>query len=171
MNPFDRRRALVFAVLVGSALQVGAAGLVHSWRQAAEHEVEGAREQLQDAQVRAAARAVQVPVVPVVEVPSGPRWRLLEGAEVAVTLERLGELGDDAGVVIDVIKPVPSNQVGRQTFQLAGRGRPALVCEFLAAIEDQDRLVLIENGRFGPGDGEEIAFELGLATYDVRGAR
>lgn len=171
MSRFDRRRGVVLAVLVGTTLQVGAAGLVHTWREAAEHELEGAREQLQDAQVRAAARAVQAPSGPVVAVPSGPRWRLLEGAEVAATLERLGGLGDEAGVVIDVIKPTPSNQAGKQAFQVTGRGRPALVCEFLAAIENEERLVLVDSGRFGPGEDDEIVFELGLATYDNRGGR
>lgn len=171
MSRFDRRRGVVLAVLVGTTLQVGAAGLVHSWREAAVHDLDGARQQLQDTEVRAAARAVLTHATEVLTVPTGPRWRLLEGAEVAATLERLGELGDEAGVVLDVVKPVPSNQAGKQTFQVAGRGRPALVCEFLAAIENQDRLVLVDNGRFGPGDDEEIVFELGLATYDDRGAR
>lgn len=171
MSRFDRRRGVVLAVLVGTTLQVGAAGLVRSWREAAVHEVAVAQEHLQDTQVRAAARAVQVAENPVVAVPSGPRWRLLDGAEVAVTLERLGELGDEAGVLLDVVKPVPSNQGGKQTFQVSGRGRPALVCEFLAAIENQDRLLLVDSGRFGPGDDEEIVFELGLATFDNRGPR
>lgn len=171
MTGFDRRRVVVLAVLVATTLQVGAAGLVHSWRETAVNDVAVAEENLQDTRVRAAAHAVQVPDTPVVAVPSGPRWHLLEGAEVAVTLERLGELGNDAGVAIDVVKPVPSNQAGKQTFQVTGRGRPALVCEFLAAIENENRLVLVDNGRFGPGDDEEIVFELGLATYDLRGVR
>ena len=74
MSRFDRRRAVVLAVLVGTTLQVGAAGLVHTWRRTATHELEGARVQLQDAQVRAAARAVQAPVRPCPTRACARRW-------------------------------------------------------------------------------------------------
>ena len=80
-------------------------------------------------------------------------------------------LGIEARVTFDAIKASTSNVAGKQSFQLSGHGTPQQVCEFLAAIEKHDRLIIVESGRLTPGGGELVAFDLGLATYHRGGVR
>lgn len=92
-------------------------------------------------------------------------WRLLDGAEVTVTLQALQALVDASGVTLVAAKPAPAGKGGRQTYLLAGNGRPEDVCRLLAGIERCERLIVVESGRITPRSEEQVDFELGLATY------
>lgn len=169
MIRLSRRHVVLLSVLLVTLLQGGAAGAAHWWRGESERAVASEQEQLAVAQRRNAARGEE-PVDPT-PVPVAPQWLLLDGPDVAATLQRINELGVDAKVVFDVIKASASNTPGKQAFQVAGRGAPLRVCEFLAAVERNDRLMIVESGRFQPGDDQEVAFELAIATYHRGGAR
>jgi hypothetical protein len=164
---------VAFGIVVGTGLQAAAAGVVHWWRgeldqelAAGQHEVERLRGDLAR-QVEASAASAPAPTA----APAGPRWQLLDGPDVAATLERLNRLGVDHKVAFETVKAVQSNTQGKQSFLLAGRGTPQQVCEFVAAIEQDDRLVIVETGRVMPGGGEQISFEFGVATYHKGGTR
>lgn len=163
------RRGVVLLTLLATLLQGGAAGVAHWWRSESDRAVAAEQEQLAVAQRRNAARGEQPSDVE--PAPVAPQWRLLDGPDVAATLQRVNDLGVDAHVVFDVIKASASNTTGKQVFQVAGRGAPPRVCELLAAIEKSERLMIVESGRFLPGDEGEVAFELSIATYHRGGGR
>ena len=100
---------------------------------------------------------------------SGPGLR--RRGDYSIADRRVNELGVDARITFDVIKASASNTPGKQAFQVAGRGAPQNVCEFLAAVERNERLMIVESGRFTPGDEKEVAFELAIATYHRGGGR
>lgn len=163
------RRGVVLLTLLATLLQGGAAGVAHWWRSESDRAVVVEQERLAVAQRRNAARAEQVPEPE--PAPVAPQWRLLDGHDVAATLQCVNELGAEKHVVFDVIKASASNTTGKQAFQVAGRGVPQRVCEFLASIERSERLMIVESGRFLPGDEGEVAFELAIATYHRGGGR
>ncbi len=164
-----RRGLVVLAILSVTLLQGGAAGVAHWWRVDSEKALRAEQEALADAQRRSTARGEQEQ--PKDPEPVGPTWSLLEGPDVAATLQRVNELGVEAGVTFDLIKASASKTPGKQAFEVAGRGKPGSVCGFLAAVEQNDRLMIVESGRFTPGDEEEVAFQLAIATYHRGGGR
>lgn len=163
------RRGVVLLTLLATLMQGGAAGVAHWWRSESDRAVTTEQEQLVLAQRRNAARGEHSPEPE--PAPVAPQWFLLDGPDVAATLQRVNDLGVDAHVVFDVIKASASNTAGKQAFQVAGRGTPQRVCEFLASIERSDRLMIVESGRFLPGDEDEVAFEFAIATYHRGGGR
>ena len=159
------RQWLAFVVVVGlTVVQAGAAGLAHFWCAATATQLAAEQGQLLTVQQQLGAQAApQVEVAPVMD--TKPRWQLLDGPDVAATLETINQLGTEAKVTFGSIKAAQSNTVGKQSFQVSGWGTPAQVCWFLAAVEHGGRLVIVESGRIVPGGDEQISFELGLATY------
>ena len=97
--------------------------------------------------------------------PSKPRWHLDDNVEVAGTLQLVQSLGDVAGVTLSSINAARASAPGRQAFQVSGRGRPEQVCAFLASIEEEERLIVVESGKVVPGGPTEVQFEFGLTTY------
>ena len=100
-----------------------------------------------------------------------PKQEILDGADVAGTLQVIQSVGDAAGITVQSAKASQSSTAGRQSFQITGRGRPDQVCAFVAGIERHVRLIVVENGRLLPGTAEEVNFELGLATYHKGGGK
>lgn len=166
----DKRTVWTVLVVVATLLQLGTAGAVRFVRDDARKALDAEQQravalqrQLESQQERAASVDEQAP--------EPTRWRLLDGPDVAATMEAINALGVEAHVTFDVIKAATSNVAGKQTFQLSGHGTATQVCEFLAAIEQHTRLIVVESGRMMPGGDEQIAFDLGLATYHRGGAR
>lgn len=170
MKRFNRR--VVWAVLIcgASLLQVGAAGAIWFGHQDAQRRLVEEQQRIATLQRQLEAQQELTTKGPTAEVvPS--RWRLLDGPDVAATMEVVNNLGVEARVTFDTIRASTSNVAGKQMFQVSGHGTPVQVCEFLAAIEQHDRLIIVESGRVVPGGDELIAFDLGLATYHHGGAR
>lgn len=165
----SRRGIVVLSILTVTLLQGAAAGFARWWRLESEKALQAEQQALADAQRRNAARGEEE--TPIEPIPVGQTWSLLAGPDVAATLQRVNELGVDARATFDVIKASASNTPGKQAFQVAGRGTPQSVCEFLAAVERNERLMIVETGRFTPGDEKEVAFELAIATYHRGGGR
>lgn len=173
----DKKTWWAFGITTATLLQLGGAGAVWFLRGEEAQRLAGEQaravtlaKDLEAQQARLAQPTREPEPAPAAENASS-RWRLLDGPDVATTLEVVNALGVEMHLTFDVIKAATSNVVGKQTFQLAGHGTPPQVCEFLAAIENHQRLIVVESGRVMPGDGETISFEFGLATYHRGGAR
>ena len=170
MKAFDKRTVWALLIVVATVLQFGAAGVAHLARVDAGKTLESERQQAAALQRQLEAQEERR-VVGKVEAPAPSRWHLLDGPDVAATMEAVNAAGIDARVTFDAIKAATSKVAGKQTFQLSGHGTPVQVCEFLAAIEQHARLIIVESGRFMPGGDDLIAFDLGLATYHRGGSR
>lgn len=163
----SQQRSVVAALVVWlTVLQGAAAGLAWFLRQRTNQELRtqsSTNEELQ----RELAQARPVPVVETRM--AAPKWRLPESSDVAGTMQLVQAIGDAAKVAFDDIKAVPSNTVGKQPFQVVVRGTARQVTTFLAAIEQNSRLLVIENGRFLAGGDDGVVAELGIATYHLGG--
>jgi hypothetical protein len=170
MTRFDRKTIWATTILGVTLLQLGSAGAVWFGHQAAKQALALEQKSATALQQQVAAQRERQAASPTVT-PSQSRWCLLDGPDVAATMEILNALGVEASLTFDVIKASTSNVVGKQSFQLAGHGTPQQVCAFLAAIEKHERLIVVESGRMQPGIAAEVAFDLGLATYHRGGGR
>jgi hypothetical protein len=173
MSRIDRRVLIGAAIVLAAVAQFAAAGIAWYGREQAEAELEAERQRLVELERQIAREQPQVgssetPIV-LAGAPQGPA--LLTGADVAATMQVLQGLGDAAGIAFDNITAAQSNTAGKQSFSIMGHGLPQQVCSFVAAIEQSPRLLVIETGRCMPGGGDQLAFELGLATYHQGGAR
>lgn len=167
MSRFSRRLVVIVIVSV-SLLQAGLAGVAYFGRKANEGILQSAVDRgAKLAAEIAIARERKVDTVP----PPPSRWRLLDSPDVSGILEFVQARGDAAGVVFASVKAAQSGTSGKQSYQISGHGTPDQVCTFLEDLETQERLILIESGKVTPGSDSEIQFELGMATYHLRGAR
>ncbi|HEB54618.1 MAG TPA: hypothetical protein ENI87_15320 [bacterium] len=141
----------------------GMAGVTVVARRYAADELEASRANLQSA-VRELARASDDRDSAPGDSEACP-YRLLAEPDVVGTLRDLNRLGSDAGITIDSQQALKTSDKGKQSYVVSGRGRPTQVCRFLAAIEKSERLLVVETGRVVPADAGEVAFEVGLATY------
>lgn len=162
MNLPPRSFALVALAAGVVVAALAFAGVARLQRTSAERQLEHERARLAE-QLARAEKIEQQPAPQAETLP--PRCRLLDGAEVATTLQVVQTLVDACGVTLVSAKATPSPTGGRQTFLLAGRARPEQLCELLASIERHERLMVVETGRLVPGDAAQVEFELGLATW------
>lgn len=158
----DRRTWFAVGLLVLSAAQYGLWALTSSLRQHCEREIVATHDGLRLLQQQAAAPS---PLAESADAADGQTWRLLDGPQVVETLQALQVLDEAAGVTIDSLKALVSDDRGKQSFQLIGRGTPDAVCTLLRRIEGAPRLMIVESGKFAPFSEREVAFELGVATY------
>jgi hypothetical protein len=135
----------------------------------------GAADELHDARLVNTSLQSQLdrtPATPVVDIEPAPaKWRLLDGPDVAGTMQSVQGLADSAGLAVDTIRAVASSAVGKQGFQLTARGTPRQVCGFLATLEQQERLLVVESGRVLPATAGTIAIELGFVTFHQGGGQ
>lgn len=164
MSRFETKKVIVLLVVLVTLVQVALAAVAFVWHRQEADKVVASNVSLQAARDRLANVLSQdeAATVPVVDQRT---WRLLHGPDVVPTLQRLQQLGDEAGVLLDSQKALRSTSVGKQSFALLGRGSPTQVCAFAAAIEQDPRLMVVETGRLLPSSDEYIAFEFGVATY------
>ncbi len=162
MSRMDRKVVCATVIVAFTTLQAGLAGTSFFARRQCEQELRSEHErainlgqQIDEAQSQ---KTEQPPK-------RSSRWQLLEEPDVASTMQVIQTLGDAAGITFDSVKAAQSNTVGKQSFQIAGRGSPEQVCDFVTRIEQDARLVVVEGGRLLPGGERRLAFELGLATY------
>lgn len=168
MIQLRRNTVVVGLVVVATLLPMVFAGVARLVRWQRESVLEGERTRL--AEYRAQVEEAEWRGAVTVE-SQQPTYRLLEGAEVAATLQVVQTLADGSGVTLVAAKASPTASDGRQLFLLAGRGRPQQLCSLVAAIERHERLIVVESGRVTPRDDQEVEFELGLATWHRGGER
>ncbi|MBL8731236.1 MAG: hypothetical protein JNN13_02575 [Planctomycetes bacterium] len=165
----DKRVWIAIGVGLLTVAQIGLAGAAFFVRRQTDEHLATEQQRIADGEARLADVAVPEPVADV-EAPSS-RWQLLDEPDVAGSMQVLQAVGDTTRVVFDRVKAAQSTTAGKQTFQIVGRGDAVAVCEFLAAIEQNERLIVIESGRLTPSGEDAIAFDLALATYHHGGAR
>lgn len=168
MKPFQREGLVVLVVALSALAQAAFAGIARLLRSGAEAELaqrDRENAELQFQYVRAADPSMRT------EVPAPARWQLASEADVAGTMQLVQELADAAGVVVDDLKAAPGGGPGKQTFQFVGRGAPRNVCSFLAAVEQHDRLLVVESGRAAAASSTLLGVEVAIATYHRGGAR
>lgn len=164
----DKRVMVTLVIGLLTLGQMGAAGVAFFMKKQTTTDVDAERQRVIAAETELTR---DVPVeTPAVAAPKS-RWQLLEEPDVAGTMQVLQSVGDATHVVFDRVKASQSSTAGKQSFQILGRGSAVEVCEFLAAIEQHERLIVIESGRLTPSGEEAIAFDLGLATYHARGGK
>lgn len=118
------------------------------------------------------AQLAAMPTAPLVEsAPAPSRWQLPAANDVAVTMQALQLLADTAGVTLEGLKALPATAAGRQQFALTVAGTPTRVVAFVVALEEQDRLLVIENGRVGAGGAEQILADLTVVAWHHGGDR
>jgi hypothetical protein len=167
MRAFEKKAVVVVTTIMLAASQIGLAGVAFYAKQSTVTSLASEREQLRMLQDQLAQEVPQPG--PAAEVRPVARWQLLTGPDVVATMQELQRLGDEAGVVFDGQKAMRSADGGKQSFLIAGHGKPSDVCGFVAAVEQTDRLMIVETGRLLPGGGDQVAFELGVATYHEGG--
>jgi dienelactone hydrolase len=172
MSRIDRRVLIGAAIVLAAVVQFAAAGIAWYGRGQAEAELEAERQRLSQLERQVAVMKPKLDTtVPNVSTGAMQGPVLLACADVAATMQVIQGLGDAAGVAFDNITAAQSNTAGKQSFSIMGHGLPQQVCSFVAAIEQSPRLLVIETGRCMPGGGDQLAFELGLATYHQGGGR
>jgi len=162
MIPFDKKMVIVIVAVAIGVVQLGLAGVAGLIRKGTiedlsvqEGQLEMLRQQL--------SRASEQPGA--LDVRAAERWHLHDGPGVVTTMQQVQKLGDATGIAFDGLKAMLSADNGKQAFVVTGHGEPSKVCSFMAAIEQDDRLMIIETGRLLPAGGGQMAFEFGLATY------
>lgn len=168
MMAFQRERLVVLVVALLALAQAAFAGIARLLRSGSEAELaqrDRENAELQFQYVRAADPSMQS------EAPVPVRWQLASEADVAGTMQLVQELADAAGVVVDDLKAVPGGGPGKQSFQFAGRAAPRNVCAFLAAVEQNDRLLVVESGRTAAASATVLGVEVAIATYHRGRAR
>lgn len=168
MKRVDKKRVVVTVIVLITALQAGLAGVAGYGRKQADGLLGAARAGVNALTMQVENGKLQAVPEPV---PGDSKWSLLENADVSGTLQIVQGLGDAAGITIANAKAGQSATIGRQSFQISGTGTPAQVCTFIASVEGNARLIVVESGRFLPECSEEITFELGLATYHTGGGQ
>lgn len=163
MKRVDKRRWLAAGIVAATALQAGAAGVIFWLRDATEQSVEATRRRVGELEEHLAELEMKHEEQVAVPVPVS-RWRIADAADVSGTLQIVQAAGDAAGVEISGLGATQSKTPGRQTFVIAGAGRPQAVCELIAALEQRDTLILVESGRILPATADTVAFEFGLAA-------
>jgi hypothetical protein len=158
---FEKRRIVAGIVLAAAGLQVGLAGAAFFARQSAERDLasESQRREVLEARIQVAESVEPRELV------ATPKWTLAHSSDVSGTLQIIQHLGDASGVSLTGLKAAKSKTDGKQTFQITGVGAPTDVCAFVAAIEQHDRLIVVETGRILPRTETTIVFEIGLSTY------
>lgn len=163
MRSWDRKSVIVGAVIAIGVVFLGSAGVAYFSKQSIADEIQGHESKLEMLRLQLELTK-QADAERQAEQPSA-RWQLCDGPEVVQTMQTVQSLADDSIVTVDGLQAKRSAETGRQSFTLAGHGDPAAVCGFLAGVEQDDRLMIVETGRFLPAGGGQVAFELGLATY------
>lgn len=166
MRSLDKKTVVVGLSVAIGLLLAGLAGVAYMTRSSSvdalaeqQSQLEMLCGQLESAGHQSASTPTSAPM----------RWQLHRGPEVVTTMQTVQKLGDAAGVAFDGLKALRSADSGKQSFSIAGHGTPVSVCAFLAAVEQNDRLMIVETGRLVPAGGDQVAFELGLATYHAGG--
>lgn len=159
----DKKSMLLVVALLVCVIQAGFAGVMHFARGTVERDLSSERSNLRLLQARASELESEVPkpVKPV----SDTLPKLLGGPDIVATLQAIQEYGDSTGVLFDNQEADPPMEVGRQRFTVTGRGTPAQVCAFVAALEQSERLIVVERGRLVPSTDFNVAFEIGLVTF------
>jgi len=163
MSSFDRKTVVLVATVVTGLLLVGAAGVASFARHLIGDEIQGRETELKQLQ-KQHELTKQADAERELEQPS-KAWHLNAGPEVVITMQAVQSIADETGIAIDGLKAMKSSEAGRQAFALSGHGKPSTLCDFLAAIEQDGRLMILETGRLLPAGEDRIAFALGLATY------
>jgi hypothetical protein len=158
------RALLGWGIVVLTAVQLGVAGLVRLGNVRVAGELDAAVLEVRRLEGDLQQSPLPKPVDPLPVDPQTPFF-LASKADVVVTLQVVQGLGDSAGVVFDSLKAVRGGTVGRQDFTVAGRGTPEQVCQLLASIERQERLLVVESGRIVPTGTPQVSFEFGIAVY------
>lgn len=167
MSSRGKRVVVPVVVAIATLGQIGLAGVALSSRVATEREVEQERR-------TTAVYAAQLTALqngPTAPLPAAKHTTLLASPDVAGTLRVLQTIADDVGVELTAVRALPSATPGRQAFTIAGKGTPERVCALFAAIEQHERLMVIENGKVAPGGEIDITFEVGLSTHYSGGSR
>jgi len=154
----------VVALLLLQAAFAGVSWFLHA---ATERELSDVTRHNADLQFEAARAAAQA-AAPLAE-PS--RWQLLERADVAGTMQGIQDLADARGVVLDDVQAPPTRAAGKQSYRVTGTGTPHRLCSFLVALEQHERLLVVESGRVWPASGGQVGFELGIATFHRGGGQ
>jgi len=168
MGTLDKNTVVVGASVVIGLVLAGMAGVTYSARAStidalSEQQLHLNMLQEQLASARSQPRPAPAPV------PLQRRWQLGDGPEIVATMQAVQTLGDAVGVTFEGLKAMRSADNGKQSFSLSGYGTPSEVCAFVAAVEQDDRLMVVETGRLFAGGDDQVAFEIGLATYHQGG--
>lgn len=162
MKRVDKRRVAASIVIGAAALQAVFAAAAFFARGSAERSLQTERSRCEELEVRI---EMAESTVGNTDAATEAAWQLADAPDVSGTLQLIQGLGDDAGVELTRLEAKKSTTDGKQTFQITGSAAPAKVCEFVASIEQSERLVVVETGRILPGTEAAVIFDLGLATY------
>lgn len=157
--------ALVLALLL---VQAAAAGAAWFTRHTAERQLGIATARADSLRAQLAA----MPSAPSVETAPAPsRWHLPETSDVAATMQQLQLFADTAGIAVEGLKPLPATVPGKQSFALTVVGAPTRVVAFVVALEEHERLLVVENARVGAGGAEQIVADVTVAAWHRGGGR
>jgi hypothetical protein len=166
MRSLDKKTVAVGLSVTIGLLLVGLAGVVYMTKSSTINALSEQESQLLMLREQLAGAGDQASFTPAA---ANKRWELHSGPEVVLTMQAVQKLGDAAGVEFVGLKALRSADSGKQSFAIAGHGTPDDVCAFLASVEQNDRLMIVETGRMVPAGGDQVAFEFGLATYHAGG--
>ncbi|MGE3174640.1 MAG: hypothetical protein AB7O97_18555 [Planctomycetota bacterium] len=85
--------------------------------------------------------------------------------DVVGTLRELESLAVRAGAGLEDARALPSDAPGSLAFRVQGEATPGALCGLLAAIENSDRLLVVESGRVSARDHGRVDYEFRVATY------
>lgn len=143
------------------------------WQQAAvQRQLQTARADVAAAQARLDGMQQQETALaaPAGEGQAG-HWQLPAEPDVAAVLQAVEAQAERCHVELSGLSAKPGQDDFRVRLQLAGRGTPVAVCTFLAAIERQSRLLVIDSGQVTAAGNDQLAFELSVSAWHGGGAR
>jgi hypothetical protein len=158
------RALLGWGIVVLTAVQLGVAGLVRLGNVRVAGELDAAVLEVRRLEGDLQQSPLPKPVDPLPVDPQTPFF-LASKADVVVTLQVVQGLGDSAGDR-EVLAADGASTHGLEAVEdHAGRGTPEQVCQLLASIERQERLLVVESGRIVPTGTPQVSFEFGIAVY------
>jgi hypothetical protein len=143
--------------------------------QVREGALESARGELATARRRfdkLSRQASTTAAAPAVESASG-RWQLPDEPDATGTLSVLTRLADETHVALTGLKALPTESQERVSFTVEGAGDPAAVCGFIAGVENEPRVLVVEQGTVRAADSGDgaVKFQLRVSAWHARGAR
>ncbi|GAB4146734.1 MAG: hypothetical protein Fur0037_14830 [Planctomycetota bacterium] len=94
-----------------------------------------------------------------------------EEPDVPAVLQAIAAHAQDCGVELSALGVKPCTDEGRVQFRVAGSAEIASLCAFLAAIERNPRILVVDGGSVEAADAGRVRFDAAVSAWHGGGGR